>query len=70
MELRLAVVVGPCPPLSSVVSPPHSVGGLSRSRPLPGGLCGARVDGRSLVLPGRDVDVALLGRSSDVVWLH
>ena len=30
----------------SVVSPPHSVGGLSQSRPLPGESCGAKVDGR------------------------
>ena len=51
VELRLALVVGPCPPLSSVVSPPHSVGGLSRSRPLPGGLW--RQSGRSGPGPSR-----------------
>ena len=33
-------------PFSSAASPPREVGGQSRSGPLPGGCCGAKVDGR------------------------
>ena len=33
-------------PFFAVVSSPHSVGGLSRSRPLPGGLCVTTADGQ------------------------
>ena len=35
----------PCP-FSSATSLPREVGGQSRSGPLPGGCCGAKVDGR------------------------
>ena len=45
VEMRLALVSATSP-FSSVVPPPHSVGGLSQRRPLPGESCGAKVDGR------------------------
>ena len=44
MDTRLAVSSSRYPS-SSAVSPPHSVGGLSQNRPLPGEFCGDKVDG-------------------------
>ena len=41
MEVWLAL--GSSPAFSSAVSPSHSVGGLSQSRPSPGGFCAAKV---------------------------
>ena len=38
-------------PFSSAVSPPREVGGLSRSGPLSGGCCGAKVDSRQSCPP-------------------
>ena len=43
MEVRLGLGSSPSP-FSFVVSPPHSGGGLSQSRLLPGKFCGAKVD--------------------------
>ena len=45
MEVTLALGSSPSP-FSSAVSPPHSVGGLSQSRPLSGEFCSAKVDSR------------------------
>ena len=50
MEVRLALGSYPCR-FSSAVSPPHSVGGLSQSRPLPDEFCGPTVGGRRSVPP-------------------
>ena len=46
MEGRCAGVETSHSPFFSVASPPREVSGQSRSRPPPGGCCGAKVDGR------------------------
>ena len=46
MEGRCAGVETSPSPFYSAASPPREVGGRSRSGPLPGGCCGAKVDGR------------------------
>ena len=46
MEGRCAGVETSPSPFSSAASLPPEVGGQSRSEPLSGGCCGAKVDGR------------------------
>ena len=51
MEGRCACVETSPSPFSSAASPPCEVGGQSRGGPLPGGCCGAKVDGRQRCPP-------------------
>ena len=51
MEGRCAGVETSPSPFSSAASPPCEVGGQSRGGLLPGGCCGAKVDGRQSCPP-------------------
>ena len=46
MEGRCSGVETSPSPFSFAASPPREVGGQSRSRPLPGGCCDVKADGR------------------------
>ena len=52
MEVRLVALSSSPSPFPYAVSPTHSEGGLSRSRPLPGEMSCAKVDGRLTIVGG------------------
>ena len=52
MEVKLVALSSSPSHFPYAVSPPHSEDGLSRSRPLPGELSSAKLDGRLTIVGG------------------